>query len=312
MEKTKNVFLNILTFICIIILVLTIIIFSVKKISENYLKKEKINKIISNINILDLFKDENGIELNEFNDIKNKLIDAGIPVESVEGFINSTPVNEYVSNAINKSITNTLNGENEKVITSEDLNMFFENNTATISKEMQENNIPNSEVLTKEKQEQFIEKIKTKTPEIESKINEISDKINEEIGFNLKDKIYKLYNMVGLINILFDLILIIIFIVFVIGLFILRKSIYKSLKWLGITFLSSSFILLVLSTIIPLTYSHLNDNSIELLIKKLFKNFVLDINKYVLLYLFIGIILILTNVIIYYINLKRENKKFEF
>ena len=314
LEKIKKFFLGLLTFICMIILILDLVLFSIKKTSEKYLKEEKINEIINNINVVDLFKDENGKELEQFTEIKNKFVDSGIPEESINEFINSEPINKYASDTVTKAIDNLIENKNEKIIDSNELNIFLEQNINNISKELQEKNVPKSEYLTKENQEKFINKIKEKTPDIEAKIEEINDKINEKLGFNYNEKLQKIFKILRLFYTkLIDIILIVIFVIFLMGIFITRQSIYKSLKWIGITFISSGTILYIINFIVSKLYKYIEKipEGFNKFIKNSIEDALMVFNKYGLTYIIIGILLIIINIIIYYIKLKRENKKFE-
>ena len=57
--------------------------------------------MVENINVLDLLKDEDGNEIKEITEIKEQLINAGIPTETVEEFINSEPVKNLTTNVLN-------------------------------------------------------------------------------------------------------------------------------------------------------------------------------------------------------------------
>lgn len=314
LKKIKKFLLAILTLTCMLVLVLDLVLFTMKKTSDRYIKEEKIKEIVNNINVIDLFKDKNGKELEEFTEIKDKFVEAGIPKEGIDEFINSSPVNDYASITINKSIDNVLKNKKEKVVTANSLNLFFEKNMSNISKELQEKKVPKSELLTKENQEKLINKIKEKTPYIEEKFDEINNKINEKLGFNYTLKLEKIFKIIKLLYTkLMDILLLVIFIIFVIGIFITRQSLYKGFKWLGITFLSSGIILYSINFIIPKTYKYLEK------IPSTFSNFikftlndVLNIfNKYSMVFVIIGFILIIINIIIYFVLLKYENKKFK-
>lgn len=317
MEKLKKIerfLLATLTLICMLVLVLDLVLFTMKKTSERYIKEEKIKEIINNINVVDLFKDKNGKELQEFTEIKNKIVESGIPEESVEEFINSSPVNEYASDTINKAIDNVLENKKEKVVTSNSLNLFFEENMSNISKELQEKNVPKSELLTKENQEKFLNKIKEKTPHIEEKIDEINNKINEKLGLNYTLKLEKIFKIIKLLYTkLIDILLIVIFIIFVIGIFITRQSIYKGFKWLGISFISSGIILYSINLIIPKIYKYLEKipSTFSNFIKYALNDAINIFNKYSMIFVIIGFILIIINIITYFILLKYENKKFK-
>ena len=156
MEYLKNIqkfLLGVLTFMCIVILTIDITCFSLKKVSEKYLKEDKIKEVIDDINVLDLFKDENGNELEQIKEVKNQIVDAGIPKESIDGFINSKPVNDFAGTVITDSINNI--SSNKEIINDKKIYSFLEDNIGAISKELQENNVPKSEFLTVENQEKF-------------------------------------------------------------------------------------------------------------------------------------------------------------
>ena len=312
-EKIKKIFLAIFTFICMIVLVLDIVCFAIKKTSEQYLKEDKIKSVIKGINVVDLLIDKNGNELEELGIIKDKLIEAGIPSEATNAFINSTPVNNYTSDLVSKSLDNTLNGKNEDLVKNGEVYNFLENNIETISEEMQEKNVPHSDILTKDYQEKFLDKIESKTPIIEEKINKLQNKIYNKLDqknyLNKLDKIIKVVNF--LYGIGMDILLIIIFIIFIMGIVITRKSLYKSLKWIGISFISSGIILKLIPKLIIKIYKYIDKlpnmfaNYVKKAIDDMFKTF----NKYMIILIIIGIILILINFIIYYMKEKRLNKK---
>lgn len=314
LKKIKKLFLGLLTLICMLVLILDIVLFSIKKTSERYLKEEKIKEIINNIDVIDLFKDENGKELEQFTEIKNKFVDSGIPEESIDEFINSEPINKYASDTVTKAIDNLIENKSEKIVDANNLNLFLEENISIISKELQDKNVPKSEYLTKENQEKFLTKIKEKTPYIEEKIEEINNKINEKLGFNYNEKLQKIFKILRLLYTkLIDMLLIVIFIIFVMGIFITRQSVYKSFKWIGITFIISGTILYSINLVVSKFYKYLEQipEGFNKFIKNSIEDVLIVFNKYGLVYIIIGSILIITNIIIYYIKLKHENKKFE-
>ena len=66
-----KVFLGIITFISMIVLIIDLTIYSVRDISEQFLNEKEIRKMVENINVLDLLKDEDGNEIKEVTEIKN-------------------------------------------------------------------------------------------------------------------------------------------------------------------------------------------------------------------------------------------------
>ena len=313
MEKAKSILLGILTSLCVIILLSFIVLFSFKKSTEKYLDEKKINEFINNLNILDMVLDENGKEFKEFSEIKNKLTDSGIPTESIDGFFRTKPVDNYAKEITSKSINNAINNKSEKLLQDGDIYKFLENNIENISTEMQEKNIPESDKLTKENQERFLEKVKEKTPDIEAKLNELSDKIREKFDIDKYiDKIDKGIVITRfLYNSILDLILITLIIVFIIGIFITRQSIINGLKWVGITFISSSLLLFIIIEINKRISKHTDKitEGMRNFIKKVITDLNNSLSKYSVIYLVIGIILIVISIIIYFISEKIENKQ---
>lgn len=312
MEKFKRYFMGFLTFICMAILTSIIIIFPMKKTTEKYLKEEKIKKLINDINFVDIFINEN-IDLEHFKEIKNKLTDSGIPVETVNDFIKSEPVKEYTGDILSTSINNTLNRKEEKLVKDGEVYTFLEDNISDISIELKEKNVPHSELLTEEKQQEFLDKVKDKVPDIENKINELQDKINEKLKENgYLDKIDLALRIVRIVyGTMLDMILIILFIVFVIGIIITRQSIYKSLKWIGISFIIASITLMRVPKDISKSYKYIDKlpNTFAIYIKGALKDIANTLKNNGIVYLIIGIILIIITIIIYIILEKRKYKE---
>ena len=102
MKKIGKLLLFILTFIFTIILSIVITIFTVRKISSNYISKEYILNSIDKIDINELLL-QNGEELEEIKIIKQKLKEAGIEEELINEFISSTPIKEVTKEGIKVS-----------------------------------------------------------------------------------------------------------------------------------------------------------------------------------------------------------------
>ena len=260
-EKIKKLSMMLITVLCMIILSFTIVTFSLKIIANHYLNKGLINKTIDNININDLFKDEAGKELEEFLDIKNKIVDSGIPSELINDFIDTKPVHNFTNDVINDSIDSTLYDKKVKKYDADYLYSYIEDNIGTMSEELQEKNAPKSELLTEEKQQEILHKLKDKMPSIEEKINKIEDKIGSKLDGKLIYIKKSLHIMKFLCTTVIDVLLIIISGIFVFGIIISRKNIIRSLKYIGISFIISSGLLLIIKSNIPKIYNKINDAS---------------------------------------------------
>lgn len=96
-KKILKFILWIVAFLLTIILSLDIILYNIRSISSKFLTEEEIKKAISSVNVLDLLKDQNGKEIEKVTELKQELVDAGLPAETVESFINSEPVQELAT-----------------------------------------------------------------------------------------------------------------------------------------------------------------------------------------------------------------------
>ena len=320
----SKVLLFILSIIFSIILIVDIVAYNTRDITSKFISEEQIKKCISNINILDLFKDENGNELEEITKVKQELINVGLPVETVEAFINSEPVKQATTDVTmlvvdyifyNKQIE-TFKIEKEQILT------FVEQNMNLIVSEMQEHNIPNSDLITDEKQEKILSVIEENLPIIEENINKITATLEETIKstdeyqevVEYQNKVEEILNIIRYIySDAITTILLVIAIVCIIGIIICRLSPYRYLKWLGIISLLSGSILYLFN--IGIDKLNMFANEIPYMFKNLYFMFINDskqlfINNSIP-YFIIATILIVLNIIIYYILDRREDKKFD-
>lgn len=315
MDKIKRILIGIFTFLCMLIIMLDIVCFSLKKVSEHYLKEDTIKKMVNNINIMNLLKDENNQELYQVKQIKEELVDAGIPRDSIDGFLNSKPINDFASDIIYNSIDGILYDKEVTKLNSEYIYNYLEDNMSIISKELQDKNIPNSEYFTKENQDEILIKIRKKAPLIEEKIDDLTTKINNKLEIN--NNIGNLKMVISIIKILYsnilDIIMIFILVIFIIGIIIIKKSIYKTLKWIAISILSSGIVLYIISILITKLYKYINKlpTFINNLIRTILDDSVTLFKHNGTICFIISIILIIINITVYYILRYIENKKFK-
>lgn len=312
MENFKKYSLGFCTFLCILLLICDIVIFSLKDISQKYINEKKINNVMKNIKITDIL---NSDEDEQLNDIKNKIIESGINKEKINDFIKTDIINDYAGEKASTAIQNSINNKNEELLKNGEIYSFFDKNISRISEELEEKGISNTGIETREKQEEFLNKIEEKSPIIEERINSIANKLYEKI--NNSNYVLRLEKIIKILNILYSkvltLILIFIFIIFSVGIIITRQSFYKSLKWIGISFLSSSCIMYLICNIMNRIINRFSvlPSVIRDFIKYILNDSTIYLKKYALVFLIISIILIMLNVVIYFILDKYENKKYE-
>lgn len=319
-----KVFLGIITFISMIVLIIDLTIYSVRNISEQFLNEKEIRKMVENINVLDLLKDEDGNEIKEITEIKEQLINAGIPTETVEEFINSEPVKNLTTNILTTTIDYVVYNKKieTKEISEEEIYDFVEQNIYEAAHILKEKNVPKSEELTDERINKILIEVKKEVPVIREQVQEISSQIEEKIKETeqyetLEDYKNNLDDAITLIRFIYsDYItnmIITIGIVSIILIVISRLSYYAYLKWIGLSFTISGIILYISSKCIDLLTSYKNE--IPYIFQSLFDTIINDSKSLFIskanLYILMGIMLIIANIVIAKIKDNREDKKID-
>lgn len=319
-----KVFLGIITFISMIVLIVDLTIYSVRNISEQFLNEKEIRKMVENINVLDLLKDEDGNEIKEVTEIKNELIKAGIPTETVEEFINSEPVKNLTTDILTTTIDYVVYNKKieTKEISEEEIYNFVEKNIYEVAHILKEKNVPKSEELTDERINKILIEVKKEVPVIKEQVQEISSQIEEKIKETeqyqtLEDYKNNLDDAITLIRFIYsDYItnmIITIGIVSIILIIISRFSYYTYLKWVGLSFTISGIILYISSRCIDLLIDYKNE--IPYVFQNLFDTIINDSKSLFIskanLYILMGIMLIIANIVIAKIKDNREDKKIE-
>lgn len=298
-RKKEKIVLGILTFILILYISFTLIFFSLFRISEKFLNKENVHNFVSNIDVISLLKDELGTELKEFNLIKEDLTDIGISTEGINGFIASEDVKEFSGNVITNVFTKVTNKSNiDYKITNDHLNKLIENN------------IDKLEVNSSIKGEQLLTKLEGKIPNLVSNINQLLDDFcykleNSEMFQKYQNYIYKSINILEIIyNKFVSGIIIFIIISLIALLMFIRKSMYKSLKWLSISFIIPTLIFGILSTFI-FNYMSINNS----LIDNLFNLINTELIKHSIIYFVISFVFVIINIITCIVKKYKRKKK---
>lgn len=319
-----KVFLGIITFISMIVLIIDLTIYSVRNISEQFLNEKEIRKMVENINVLDLLKDEDGNEIKEITEIKEQLINAGIPTETVEEFINSEPVKNLTTNVLTTTIDYVVYDKKPetKEINEEEIYNFIEQNIYEVVRVLKEKNVPKSEELTDERINEVLVEVKKEVPAIKEQVQELTNQIEEKIKETeqyktLEDYKNNLDNTLTLVRFIYSdyitNIIITVGIVSILFIVISRFSYYTYLKWVGLSFTISGIILYISSRCIDLLIDYKNE--IPYVFQNLFDTIINDSKSLFIskanLYILMGIMLIIANIVIAKIKDNREDKKIE-
>lgn len=296
-EGVEKIILGILTFILIGYIVFNLIFLSIFSISKKFLNKDNVLEFINKIDIMTIIKDELGNEFDEILSIENEFKNIGITTEGINEFMNSTDVKNFstkvASNVFEKIINNNLD------------NYYIQNTDVTNLIELNIEKLQTNSSLT---ESQILNKLSNRVPDLVTNINKLIDKLCEKLEApNLFTKYQKYINMsMDVLDIVYSdithCLLIFLLISFIVLLIFIRRNIYKSLKWLGISFIIPGVLIFMLSYL--LTNKFFIDNT---LISSIIEGVASNLNSYSVIYISLGIIIILINVIMYFIK-KYKNK----
>ena len=295
-ENIEKIILGILTFILIIYISCTLVFLSIFNTSEKFLNKNNVLDFINKIDIITIIKDEFGNEVNEFFIIEEELKDIGITPEGINEFIDSDNVKKFSTNLV-KGVFETILYNNN--------NYYVQNNEV---ENLIEDNIDKLQTNSSLTQDQILNKLYAKIPNLVININKLIDKLCEKLETSEIFVKYEKYLImsIDILSIIYSVAAYVLIIFVLISLFALlifiRRDIYKSLKWLSISFITPGLLICILS------YLLINKFIIgNTLIKNIIRIIVSSLNSYSFIYILIGVILITINIVMYYIK-KGKNK----
>lgn len=298
-DSIEKIVLCILTFILIMYISIGLIIFSSFTISKKFLNSDNVYEFVNNIDIISIFKNELGTELKQFNIIEDELNEIGITTDSMNEFVNSEDVKDLGSDIITNMFDKISNNSNiDYKITNDQIS------------ELVENNIDKIETKSDISSEQLLNKIENKIPNLVLNINQILDKFYDELSNSETIQKYQnyIYKSINVLDIVYSdfVASLIIFVVssFIILLIFIRKSLYKSLKWLSVSFIIPTIIFGLISTVI------FSFNGIDnLLINSILDIVNKDLIKHSIIYFIISLIFVIINVVAYTIKKYKKQKK---
>lgn len=294
-ETFEKIMLGILTFILIVYIIFSLCFLCLYNISEKFLNKKNVTDFISDINIIDVLKDELGSEFNQITLIEEELTNIGITEEGLTEFMNSEDVKQFNSDLLNNIFSRISNDGNYQINTNE-------------VNELIEKNIDELQSHSELSKEQIKDKLNSKLPNLIEKMNKVIDKICDKLENSEKFTKYQnyLYMSINLLDIIYSdivcALIIFILITFIALLVFIRKNIYKSLKWLTTSFIIPSILLFTLGCIISNIKidSVLVNNILDIVIRKL--------NGWSLIYTSIAVVFIVINLIMYMVKDYKSKK----
>ena len=287
-NKLKKLIKYFILCFLVIYISFNIIIISLFNIGKKYINRESVTQIIDKIDINNFIKNKIYNEI-EYIDIKNELLDCGISEESFYNLINSEELNDYIVSIISNSF--------DEYLSQKQVNIYFDKSRLEdiVKHNISELDI-NNKVIDEDVKERINNKIEEKIPTIVDKANNLIDKYIEKIfssdKFNRYIKyFYKFFNIFDIIySKVVEVILYIILLSFILMTSYVNNYSYKSLKYIGVSFLISFIIFFILSLVLT------NINISYCIIKNILNESI----KYSVKFLVFSLILITLNIIIHF------------
>ncbi len=240
MKVVKGIISTILTLIVIPILMVFIVYVSATTITS----RKNVESIIKNVNVSRFLVDKDG----EYNDlgkeIKEELVDNGLPEGVVDEFINSKQIRDFFSDYAVEVVDFVLYDKEMEELKAEDISKLINDNVDSIVTKLRERKVEGYEELTDEKIAKFKSNVDEISQEIANSIPELEESIDDpdvKDAFKIVRFIFGKAVYAALIS------TIAILLVFI---FLLNLKRFSFLIWFGVIFILSSAPFVTLTAIL--------------------------------------------------------------
>lgn len=293
-----KVFSTLLAIILTVLLIVNIFLFSVRLITEEYFKENTIKDLIYEVNIIDFIETQSS----EGENIKDELVDDGIPIELLDEILKNEQVSNFIFQTISSTIDYIIYDKKDLKISSDDIYAFFDENYEEISTQLKENNVEHSELLTIELKEEILTSIKESSTMIDETINDALIELDTSIEKEYKIGSYNISSILDIIQFVyssyFTTILIISIILISLLIILVKFSFIKGLRWIQVSFILSGILLLIIGIVSNNFITNFIIN-IPLSLKNfILTSFKVNFIKYGAISIVIGIILLTLSIIL--------------
>ena len=294
MKILKGILSTLLAIIVIPIITVFILYLSTKYI----VSKQGIKDLFRSVTISSFLVDKDG-EYNEFgSDIKQELVENGIPEDVIDDFVNSEQISDFFSEYIGGAAGYILYDDPLDNIKAEDISKLINDNVDDIVKEIRDNKVEGYEELTDERVEQFKSEVDNISKEIENSIPDLKKEIDDS---DVSDA-FKVVRMLFSKTMLYAFIVVIAIFLLLITLLNLKN--FKFCNWIGAIFILASTPVLLLNVAASVINVNTDYKGIAEIIDFLFSK----TSFYAFLFFIVGILLIVFAIIMRVISKKRKNK----
>ena len=280
-----------------IILIPVIMVFIVYLSTRNMVSKQGVKDFFKEVRLSDVLIDNNGEYTSFGKSIKDELVEAGIPAETIDEFVNSEQVSDFFSDYTGDIVGYIVYDASMDDIKADDISKMINDNIDDIVEELRDKKVEGYEELTDERVNEIKGEIDNLSKEIEEQLPDIKKEVDDS----------DFATVVKIVRIIFSKAMVMVFIVVIailaLLIVLLNLKNYRYGIWLGVIFIISSLPFVIIG----------NANiTIDVEASKALKDaiqFALDrIASSALIFFIAGIALIVLTIIIRIIK-KHRNKK---
>ena len=284
MKVVKGILSTLLAIVVVPVLLAFIIYLSTNSI----LSKKNVEKLVKEADVSDFLKDENG-EYTEFGkELREDLINNGLPEAVVDEFVNSKEITDFVTDYASNIINYVVYDEELKEIKAEDVSKLINDNVDSIVAELRAKRVEGYEELTEERVSEFKSHVEDISKEVEKSIPDMKKEIEDS---EAKD-------VIGIIRFVFSSVvyiaLVTVILILLLIILLLNRKKYNFLIWYGVIFMIASLPIVLFTSFVSSIEIESNSRAMIDIIKSVFNK----LSLYSYIFFFMGIILIIVAVIL--------------
>lgn len=243
------------------ILVPIIMVFIVYLSTRSIVSKKGVNQVFNKIDFSDVLIDKNGNYTNFGNDIKNELVENGVPESIIDEVVDSKPVTDFFSEYAGDAINYIIYDTDLDNLKADDISKLINDNIDNIFEDLKERKVEGYEELTDERLEQIKSEVDRLSKGIEEKLPDVK-KMVEDSDFSTSIKVVRIAFSNTMVMIFIVLISILSLLIVLLN---LRKYSYGI--WLGIIFIIASLPFIIISSIKTVVSTEVDVKALKELIK---------------------------------------------
>lgn len=176
MKVLKYLFCTLLSFL----LSATLICYLSLNIAKTITEKSFLDEVIGNTSMTELIKNEDGTYTEFGNELKENMVNAGVPETLVDEFVEAEPIEEFVVDYVDNTLGYVFEGEDYNHIEAKDIEKLINDNIDTIVADIREKGVEGADELTDERVESIKSQVSEFSQEIGDKIPNIENELNDE------------------------------------------------------------------------------------------------------------------------------------